>query len=79
MSLAQRWQSVRAEADFLWHLDGLDPATLQVGATVANVKLRHSSGLVVKLADRSERRLGTEAQGGEGSLTVQVVETSARF
>ncbi|MDD2106471.1 MULTISPECIES: hypothetical protein [Pseudomonas] len=79
MSLAQRWQSVRAEADFLWHLDGLDPATLQVGATVANVKLRHSSGRVVKLADRSERRLGTQALGEEGSLTVQVLETSARF
>lgn len=79
MNLAQRWQANRAEADFLWHLDGLDPAALQVGATVANVKLRHSSGRVVKLADRAERRLGTEALGEEGSLTVQVVETSARF
>ncbi|WP_087501142.1 hypothetical protein [Pseudomonas sp. SID14000] len=78
-SLAQRWQSDRAKADFLWHLDGLDPVALQVGATVTNVKLRHSSGRVMKLADRSERRLGTEELGDEGSLAVQVVETSARF
>lgn len=78
MSLAQRWQSVRAKADFLAS-GRIDPAALQVGATVANVKLRHSSGLVVKLADIGERRLGTEALGEVGSLTVQVVETSAKF
>lgn len=79
MSLARRWEADRAEADFLWHLDGLDPAALQVGTTVANVKLRHGSGRVVKLADRSERRLGTETLGAPGSLTVQVLEMSARF
>lgn len=79
MSLARRWEAGRAEADFLWHLDGLDPAALQVGTTVANVKLRHGSGRVVKLADRSERRLGTETLGAPGSLIVQVLEMSARF
>ncbi|WP_410481748.1 hypothetical protein ACJ70E_09410 [Pseudomonas plecoglossicida] len=78
-SLAQRGEKERAEPDFLWRLVGLDPAALEEATTVTNVKLQHISGQLVKLAHTgSENRLRAGVQGDDGSLTLHILETSAR-
>nr|WP_314483897.1 hypothetical protein [uncultured Pseudomonas sp.] len=79
-SLAKRWTGERALTDFLWRLEGLDPASLEEGTPVENVKLQHISGSEVTLIGYdANRRLMTGLQGERGSMTIQVLETAARF
>lgn len=79
MSLARRWEKDRAEPAFLWHLEGMNAASLQVGSRIKNVKLKHISGPDVKMVyPQGQRNLDTVWLGGEGTLELQILESSAR-
>ncbi|MBF8636599.1 hypothetical protein IRZ81_04410 [Pseudomonas putida] len=78
-SLAKRWTSRRALPDFLWKLQGLDPTTLEEGASVHNAQLQQvNSGPVTLHLPHQRRRLIAGVQGQQGSLMLQVLETAAR-
>ncbi|MBF8679517.1 hypothetical protein [Pseudomonas fulva] len=78
-SLAKRWTSRRALPDFLWKLQGLDPTTLEEGASVHNAQLQQvNSGPVTLHLPHQRRQLIAGVQGQQGSLMLQVLETAAR-
>lgn len=79
LSLAQRWAKDRAEPAFLWRLDGVNPSSLQQGAHLDGVKLKHITGPDLKMVyPQGQRNLDTVWLGGEGSLELEVLEVSAR-
>lgn len=79
LSLARRWEKDHAEPAFLWRLDGVSPASLQRGARINGVKLKHISGPDLKMVyPQGQRNLDTVWLGGEGALELEVLEVSAR-
>lgn len=79
LSAAQRWTGERALPDFLWRLRGAEVGVIEQGAKLEGLQLEHASGLQVALNDARGRRYLDTMSTANGSLTLEVLESAARF